>query len=173
MFTIGRSARAFCFATVLAAALSGTALVAGCKSVPNGKDRLPPSTTMPGGSVAPPPAVTSTPAVTGIPAAARCPGAPYGLRSYAPGTGKTVTLTFDDGPGRSTAAILAVLTRYKVPATFFNIGVEMAGRPSLCKTRPGTGTRWATTRGITLTWCRCPRRTRPPNWTGPAPSTGP
>jgi len=41
MFTIGRSVRAFCFATVLAAALSGTALAAGFESVPNGKDRLP------------------------------------------------------------------------------------------------------------------------------------
>jgi peptidoglycan/xylan/chitin deacetylase (PgdA/CDA1 family) len=42
-----------------------------------------------------------------------------------------VALTFDDGPGRSTADILAVLARYRVTATFFNIGVAMAARPWL------------------------------------------
>ena len=44
-----------------------------------------------------------------------------------------MALTFDDGLGRSTTAILAVLMRYTVPATFFNIGVNMAGRPSLAR----------------------------------------
>ena len=66
-------------------------------------------------------------------AAARCPAASYGARSYAPGGAKTVALTFDDGPGQSTAAILAILARYRVPATFFNIGVNMAARPSLVR----------------------------------------
>lgn len=41
-----------------------------------------------------------------------------------PGGGKTVALTFDDGPGPSTAAILSILESFHVPATFFNIGVE-------------------------------------------------
>jgi len=67
---------------------------------------------------------------TGLPAAAHPSATPYGPHLYAPGSGKTVALTFDDGPGRSTAAILAILARYKVPATFFNIGVNMAARPS-------------------------------------------
>ena len=66
-------------------------------------------------------------------AAARCPAASYGARSYAPGGAKTVALTFDDGPGQSTAAILAILARYRVPATFFNIGVNMAAWPSLVR----------------------------------------
>jgi peptidoglycan/xylan/chitin deacetylase (PgdA/CDA1 family) len=44
-----------------------------------------------------------------------------------------VALTFDDGPGRSTAAILAILARYQVPATFFNIGAAMATRPQLVR----------------------------------------
>jgi peptidoglycan/xylan/chitin deacetylase (PgdA/CDA1 family) len=44
-----------------------------------------------------------------------------------------VALTFDDGPGRSTAAILAILARYRVTATFFNIGVAMAARPWLVR----------------------------------------
>jgi peptidoglycan/xylan/chitin deacetylase (PgdA/CDA1 family) len=45
----------------------------------------------------------------------------------------TVALTFDDGPGKSTAAIVAVLARYRVPATFFDIGVNMAARPELVR----------------------------------------
>ncbi len=68
-----------------------------------------------------------------VSAAARCPAAPYGARSYAPGSGKTVALTFDDGPGRSTAAILGVLARYRVPATFFNLGVNVAARPGVVR----------------------------------------
>jgi len=44
-----------------------------------------------------------------------------------------VALTFDDGPGKSTAAILSVLAQYRVPATFFNIGQNMAARPSLVR----------------------------------------
>jgi peptidoglycan-N-acetylglucosamine deacetylase len=64
---------------------------------------------------------------------AGCPAASYGARFYALGGAKTVALTFDDGPGQSTAAILAILARYRVPATFFNIGVNMAARPSLVR----------------------------------------
>ena len=44
-----------------------------------------------------------------------------------------MALTFSDGPGKSTAPILAILARYRVPATFFNIGVNMAPRPSLVR----------------------------------------
>jgi len=68
-----------------------------------------------------------------VAAAAGCPAASYGARFYAPGSAKTVALTFDDGPGKSTAAILAILARYRVPATFFNMGVNMAVRPSLVR----------------------------------------
>jgi peptidoglycan/xylan/chitin deacetylase (PgdA/CDA1 family) len=70
---------------------------------------------------------------TGTPTAASCPAAPYGPQLYAPGSSKTVALTFDDGPGRSTAAILAILARYRVTATFFNIGTAMATRPWLVR----------------------------------------
>jgi peptidoglycan/xylan/chitin deacetylase (PgdA/CDA1 family) len=68
---------------------------------------------------------------TATAAPAGCPAAPYGAQRYAPGQSKSVALTFDDGPGRSTAAILAILARYRVPATFFNIGAAAAARPSL------------------------------------------
>ena len=68
-----------------------------------------------------------------------CPAASYGAHFYAPGTGKTVALTFDDGPGRTTAAVLRVLARYRVPATFFNIGVNVAARPALVRTEVRAG----------------------------------
>ncbi len=42
--------------------------------------------------------------------------------------GRRVALTFDDGPGASTMAILAILQRYHVRATFFNIGANEASR---------------------------------------------
>jgi peptidoglycan/xylan/chitin deacetylase (PgdA/CDA1 family) len=58
-----------------------------------------------------------------------CPAASHGPSYYAPGKRKTVALTFDDGPGRSTAAIRGVLRRAGVTATFFNLGVNAAARP--------------------------------------------
>jgi len=76
-----------------------------------------------------------------------CPAAPYGVQSVAPGSGKTVALTFDDGPGATTKAILSILQQYGVPATFFNIGGNQAAHPDLV--------RWEATLGIVLgnhTW---------------------
>jgi peptidoglycan/xylan/chitin deacetylase (PgdA/CDA1 family) len=68
-----------------------------------------------------------------------CRPAPYGAHLYAPGRGRTVALTFDDGPGKSTAAILSVLARYRVPATFFNIGQNMWARRSLLRAEVSRG----------------------------------
>ncbi|MGA8679513.1 MAG: polysaccharide deacetylase family protein, partial [Acidimicrobiales bacterium] len=56
-----------------------------------------------------------------------CPVPASGIQYQAaaiPGGGKTVALTFDDGPGASTAAILSILKSFGVRATFFNIGVQ-------------------------------------------------
>lgn len=64
---------------------------------------------------------------------ASCPQPSYGPLYYAPGGAKTVALTFDDGPGKTTARILKILRRYHVPATFFNIGQNMAARPWLVR----------------------------------------
>jgi peptidoglycan-N-acetylglucosamine deacetylase len=72
-------------------------------------------------------------------ATAGCPAVPYGAHFHAPGRSKTVALTFDDGPGRSTAAILSVLARYRVPATFFNIGQNMSARRSLLRAEVSRG----------------------------------
>ena len=137
-------------AIVLTAGLCLTAAAAGCTSAP--APRAAPAghlvAARPGPSAARaaaaagaptgvPTAAAGTPTVptapTGMPPEGECPAAPYGAQLYAPGSSKTVALTFDDGPGRSTAAILAILARYRVPATFFNIGVAMAARPWLVR----------------------------------------
>jgi peptidoglycan/xylan/chitin deacetylase (PgdA/CDA1 family) len=45
---------------------------------------------------------------------------------------RTIALTFDDGPDPAwTPSILAVLRRYRVPATFFLVGAHVASYPSL------------------------------------------
>ena len=58
--------------------------------------------------------------------------------SQAPGGADTagrrvIALTFDDGPGPYTAQVLSVLEQYHVPATFFEIGEEVAANPQLTK----------------------------------------
>ena len=72
-------------------------------------------------------------------AASHCPVPPAGPQFYAPGRAKTVALTFDDGPGKTTARILRILRSFKVPATFFNIGENMAARPSLVRAEARDG----------------------------------
>ena len=104
-----------------------------------------PAALMPNGQVATPPQVSSPQVSTS------CPAAPYGARSTAPGSGKTVALTFDDGTGASTAGILSILARYGVPATFFNLGQNMAARPAWCARKPAWATYWTTTPGTTRT----------------------
>jgi peptidoglycan-N-acetylglucosamine deacetylase len=49
------------------------------------------------------------------------------------GSAKTVALTFDDGPGPHTGAILDVLARRGVHATFFVTGAHVAARPRLAR----------------------------------------
>jgi peptidoglycan/xylan/chitin deacetylase (PgdA/CDA1 family) len=77
------------------------------------------------------PATVPVPEVVTSAAATSCPPVTAGIRNSAPGSGKTVALTFDDGPGASTAAILAILRDANVTATFFNVGVNAAVRPDL------------------------------------------
>ena len=102
-----------------------------------------PSTTSSPGSwpsdvLAADPATVSPPAVTAL-AAAPCPPVGYGVNRVAPGAGKTVALTFDDGPGASTAAILRILREQRVTATFFNIGVNQSVRPALVQQQASGG----------------------------------
>jgi peptidoglycan/xylan/chitin deacetylase (PgdA/CDA1 family) len=75
-------------------------------------------------------ATTSTAAATAsaLPAS-NCPTARSGAQYTAPpvpGGGKTVALTFDDGPGPSTVNILSILEFAGVRATFFNTGLQSA-----------------------------------------------
>ena len=66
-----------------------------------------------------------------------------------------VVLTFDDGPDpRWTPAVLEVLRRHHVPATFFVVGSEAAHYPSCSGTSGPPGRRSASTRSPTPT---CPR----------------
>jgi len=60
-----------------------------------------------------------------------CPAGAGAVVARAPGAGRTVALTFDDGPGADTAALLDVLHRRGVRATFFVIGAHAATRPDL------------------------------------------
>jgi peptidoglycan-N-acetylglucosamine deacetylase len=60
-----------------------------------------------------------------------CPAVTGGPVTRAPGAGRTVALTFDDGPGDATAAVLDLLRRRGVQATFFVIGAAASARPDL------------------------------------------
>jgi peptidoglycan/xylan/chitin deacetylase (PgdA/CDA1 family) len=73
----------------------------------------------------PVPFAAAAPVVNGT-----CPAPRTGVNRTAPGSGKTVALTFDDGPGPGTLQILAILQRYGVTATFFNIGINERRRPA-------------------------------------------
>lgn len=47
---------------------------------------------------------------------------------------KTIALTFDDGPHTAyTPALLAILARYKIPATFFVVGSQAEKHPELIR----------------------------------------
>ena len=72
-----------------------------------------------------------------------------------------VALTFDDGPSDYTLAVLAVLARYQVPATFFTVGELAAAQPDLLAPRRTRGCRLRSTTGVTPTSpvCRSPRST--------------
>ncbi len=59
-----------------------------------------------------------------------CTGGGAGLLTNGPRDRKVVALTFDDGPSDYTPAFLDVLREKHVPATFFEIGIEMPGRGS-------------------------------------------
>jgi peptidoglycan/xylan/chitin deacetylase (PgdA/CDA1 family) len=46
--------------------------------------------------------------------------------NHGPSPGRMIALTFDDGPWYQTAQFLALLERYRVPASFFEVGVHVA-----------------------------------------------
>ena len=58
-------------------------------------------------------------------------GPPF--RRFGPRDRKLVALTFDDGPGLYTAAVIRTLIRYRATATFFVIGNQIRGRERLLR----------------------------------------
>jgi peptidoglycan/xylan/chitin deacetylase (PgdA/CDA1 family) len=62
-----------------------------------------------------------------------CIPAGASLRSSAARTSRRVALTFDDGPGPQTAAVLRILQRAHVRATFFELGVQVRLYPALVR----------------------------------------
>ncbi len=60
---------------------------------------------------------------------ATCPRPPKSFVRRAPGSGKTVALTFDDGPAPADREIAAILRNYGVHATFFLTGDHAASDP--------------------------------------------
>jgi peptidoglycan/xylan/chitin deacetylase (PgdA/CDA1 family) len=54
-------------------------------------------------------------------------------------TGREVAITFDDGPGPRTHAILTLLRRAHAPATFFEIGVNAERHPKLARAEARAG----------------------------------
>ena len=65
------------------------------------------------------------------PLAEQCPEAASTPLYHAPGDGRTVALTFDDGPGPYTGQVLAALRAGQVHATFFVVGSHVATDPAL------------------------------------------
>jgi peptidoglycan/xylan/chitin deacetylase (PgdA/CDA1 family) len=63
------------------------------------------------------------------PSPTSCPPPASGFVTTAPGTGETVALTFDDGPGPDDAALLQILAARHVAATFFLTGLHSAAQP--------------------------------------------
>jgi peptidoglycan-N-acetylglucosamine deacetylase len=58
---------------------------------------------------------------------AGCSRAGVGLAFHGPAGKNEVALTFDDGPSIYTPKVLAILNRYHVHATFFEVGIEVPG----------------------------------------------
>ncbi len=76
---------------------------------------------------------TATPTPTGTVSPLGCPASTGASVRQAPGTGKTVALTFDDGPGPQTLELAAVLAKAGVHATFFDTGAHTQAYPAVQK----------------------------------------
>jgi hypothetical protein len=70
---------------------------------------------------------------------------------------REVALTFDDGPGPYTPAILRILEREHVPATFFVVGQELNSFTSMLRQVLRAGFRSRTTPSATSCWASSAR----------------
>lgn len=82
-------------------------------------------------------AAIAKPGARAAPAAVRAGGPVIDASQAVDGAPRTPTrvaaLTFDDGPGDYTPEILSVLEQFDVPATFFTIGSNIAGREEMLR----------------------------------------
>ncbi len=62
-----------------------------------------------------------------------------GVNAGSSTAGNVVALTFDDGPGKDTWDVLALLKRYKMHATFFVIGQNVADNPGVLQAAVAAG----------------------------------
>jgi peptidoglycan/xylan/chitin deacetylase (PgdA/CDA1 family) len=124
---ISSARRALLVCLTVCASVLGTTAAAAAHPRPLPEGPAGPPGRLPDGRIARPPRLPAGRT------ASRCRRAAYGPKFYAPGSGKTVALTFDDGPGKSTWSILQILRKYRVPATFFNLGMNAAARPHLLR----------------------------------------
>ncbi|MFF7631677.1 polysaccharide deacetylase family protein [Kitasatospora sp. NPDC008050] len=117
---------------------TGTASTPGATGTPSSPSSpsTPGATGTPSGS-----ARTLAPSTPASPAPATTAGAPVPAKD-APGSsiaystasgGRTVALTFDDGPGKATGQVLALLAQYHAKATFCEIGPQATANPTLVK----------------------------------------
>lgn len=110
----------------LAAALVGVLALGACAQTP--AKTLPAQHLTTSQSTATPTASTGAATTT-----ATCPAPPSAFVKQAPGDGKTVALTFDDGPAAADLEIVKVLARYDVKATFFETGANVQANPEIVK----------------------------------------
>lgn len=109
----------------------------GTSTVPNGTSPSGATSAVPTGGT-PSARPTGSP-TTAPPRPSGCP-APYaGLIGRAPGEGRTVALTFDDGPTPVDLEIAAILRRYQVTATFFHTGANAKAHPDIVHTLAADG----------------------------------
>ncbi|MED7952046.1 polysaccharide deacetylase family protein [Streptomyces sp. BE303] len=106
----------------------GTTPASGTPTAP-GTPRSPAPSPRPTGSAGPASA-KATPA--GVPPSGSPAKSAALVRSTAHG-GRTVALTFDDGPGPATADVLDVLAQYGVKATFCQIGPQATANPAMVR----------------------------------------
>jgi len=52
---------------------------------------------------------------------------------HGPRNRKAIALTFDDGPSESTPRVLELLEKYRIPATFFQIGANVERLPDIAR----------------------------------------
>ncbi|MFD8482518.1 polysaccharide deacetylase family protein [Kitasatospora sp. NPDC059673] len=105
------------------------------------------STSSPFASPSQDPVPSKAPAPSTVPSTPATPGTGAsqpsgGQQSHAPAThvlahtasgGRTVALTFDDGPGQATGQVLDLLAQYDAKATFCEIGDNAQAHPAMVK----------------------------------------